>query len=214
MTTLVRYRIEDGVGYLTLADPDRRNALSAGLVEQALEAHQAFVGADVAVGVLSAEGKVFCAGGDLKEKRVPGVPPSGVKLVDAFAASPLLWIAAVGGGALGAGIQLATNCARIVMSDEAWMCVPEFVHGRYPRPVVAALAEIIGARRAMRLMMTGERLDAAEAVRIGLAERVVPAADLETAAAEEAMALAKIPAETVALARNAWVARFGARPAM
>lgn len=211
MTTLVRSRIAEGVGYLTLADPDRRNALSAGLVEEALGAQQAFIDAGVLVGVLSAEGKIFCAGGDLKEKRVPGVPPSGVKLVDAFAASPLLWTAAVGGGVLGAGIQLATNCARVVLSDEAWLCVPEFTHGRYPRPVVAALAGIIGPRRAMRLMMTGERVHAAEAVRIGLAERVVPAAELEAAVAEEAVALAKLPPEALALAREGWNARFGAR---
>jgi len=212
MEPLVKYRIEDGVGYLTLADPARRNALTADLVEQALAAHQAFTDAGVLVGVLAAEGPVFCAGGDIKEKRIPGVPPSGVRLVDTINASPLLWIAAVGGPALGAGIQLVTGAARIIMAEDAWFAVPEFVHGRYPRPVVAALAEIIGARRAMRLMMTGEKVTAEEAVRLGLAERVVPAADLASAAAEEALATAKLPAETLTAARDAWNVRFGARP--
>ncbi len=212
MQQLVKYRIEDGVGYLTLADPARRNALTAGLVQQALAAHQAFVDAGVLVGVLAAEGPVFCAGGDLKAKRIPGVPPAGVTLIERFEASPLLWIAALAGPALGAGIQLATAAARVVLAEDAWFAVPEFVHGRYPRPVVAALAEIIGARRTMRLMMTGERVDAAEAVRIGLAERVVPAADLGTTVAEEALALSTLPPETLTAARDAWHVRFGTRP--
>lgn len=214
MEPLVKYRIEDGVGYLTLADPARRNALTAELVEQALAAHQAFVDAGVLVGVLAAEGPVFCAGGDLKAKRIPGVPPAGVTLIERFEASPLLWIAALGGPALGAGIQLATAAARVVLAEDAWFAVPEFAHGRYPRPVVAALAEIIGARRTMRLMMTGEKVDAAEAVRIGLAERVVRAADLGKTVAEEALALSKLPPETLTAARDAWHVRFGTRPSV
>lgn len=212
MDQLIRHRIEDGVGYLTLADPDRRNAMTADLVDQALAAHQALADAGARVGVLAAEGPVFCAGGDLKAKRVPGVPPAGVTLIDTFTASPLLWIAAVSGPVLGAGIQLAATAARIVAADDAWFCLPEFVHGRYPRPVVAALAEIIGPRRAMRMMMTGEKVPAEEAVRIGLAERAVPAADLPKAVAEEARALAALPPQALEAARDAWHARFGTRP--
>ena len=212
MDPFIKHRVEDGVGYLTLADPARRNAMTADLVGQALAAHQALADAGARVGVLAAEGPVFCAGGDLKAKRVPGVPPAGVTLIDTFTASPLLWIAAVSGPALGAGIQLAATAARIVIADDAWFCVPEFRHGRYPRPVVAALAEIIGPRRAMRMMMTGEKVPAAEAVRIGLAERAVPAADLAKTVAEEARALAELPPQALEAARDAWHVRFGTRP--
>jgi enoyl-CoA hydratase len=213
MGTFVTSRIEDGVGYLTLADPRRRNAMTADIVDEALAVLQQFADAGLKVGVLNAEGPVFSAGGDLKAKRVPGVPPAGVRLIQGFEDSPLLWFAAVEGPAFGAALHLLSTCPRVVMSSEAYFAIPEFIHGRFPRPIVAALAEVIGPRRALRLAMTGERLEAAQALEMGLVESVVePGLALKTAT-EEAIAFAKIPAEALDNGRLAWGTRLETRQA-
>lgn len=213
-TTVVRVEIKDGVGHLTLDLPERRNAMTAELVDEAITAHDSFARDGVRVGLLSSTGPVFSAGGDLKAPRIPGVPPAGVRLIDTFDASPMLWVAAVHGPAFGAGIQLLTTCTTVVMADDAYLAVPELVHGRYPRPVVAALAEVIGPRRAMRMATSGERMSAAEAYRLGLVEYVVPAADLASFAWERAVSLASIDQANNALrlANEGWRSRLGTRP--
>ncbi|MDK1361695.1 enoyl-CoA hydratase/isomerase family protein [Arthrobacter sp. zg-Y1219] len=213
MGTFVESRIEEGVGYLTLADPDRRNAMTADIVDEALAVLQEFADAGLKVGVLSARGPVFCAGGDLKAKRIPGVPPAGVRLIDAFETSPLLWFAAVEGPALGAALHLLSTCPRVVVSSSAWFAVPEFLHGRFPRPIVAALAEVIGPRRAMRLAMTGERLTAEQALDLGFVESVVEPGQALKTAAEEAMAFAKLNTESLENGRLGWSTRLETRKA-
>lgn len=209
--TKIEWSVEDGIARFRLTDPDRRNALGPDLVEQALDGLAQIEQQGAKVGVLSAEGPVFTAGGDLKEKRVPGVPPSGVKLIDAFDRSPVLWHAAVHAPVLGAGLQLLSSCARVVMSDEAFLMLPEFPHGRWPRPVAQAIAPQIGARRAMRVTMTGEKITAAAALELGLVERVVPAADLMSAVDEEVAKVAVVDPAQLDIAINAWLTRFETR---
>lgn len=211
---MVRAEIAEGVGHLVLDLPERRNAMTAELVDAAIAAHDDFVRSGVQVGLLSSVGPVFSAGGDIKAKRVPGVPPAGVRLIDTFDASPILWVAAVHGPAFGAALQLLTTCVTVVMAEDAYLAVPELVHGRYPRPVVAALAEVIGPRRAMRMATSGERMSADEAYRLGLVEYVVPAADLDQVARERAVALAGIDPsnDALTLANEGWRSRLGTRP--
>lgn len=213
-TSVVRAEIAEGVGHLVLDLPERRNAMTAELVDAAIAAHDDFVRSGVKVGLLSSVGPVFSAGGDIKAKRIPGVPPAGVRLIDTFDASPILWVAAVHGPAFGAALQLLTTCVTVVMADDAYLAVPELVHGRYPRPVVAALAEVIGPRRAMRMATSGERMSAEEAYRLGLVEYVVPAADLDQFARERAVALAGIDQsnDALTLANEGWRSRLGTRP--
>lgn len=211
MGSYVRSRVQDGVGYLTLADPERRNAMTADLVDEALEVHREFAEQGLKVGVLNAVGTVFCAGGDLKAKRVPGVPPAGVHLIEAFETSPLMWIASVHGPALGAALHLISTCPRAILSASAWLAIPELIHGRYPRPILAELAESIGPRRALRLAMTGERLSAQDALALGLIERVVAPEELEGETIAEAQALNAIKPDALDLAREAWRSRLGLR---
>lgn len=213
MGNFVTHRIEDGVGYLTLADPARRNAMTQDMVDEALAVLQEFADAGLKVGVLDAQGPVFCAGGDLKAKRIPGVPPAGVRLIQGFDDSPLLWFAAVEAPALGAALHMLSTCPRVIMSSTAWLSIPEFLHGRFPRPIVAALAQIIGPRKALRLAMTGERVSADEALELGLIEAVVePGSALETAS-REARALAQINAEALDNGRLSWNTRLETRTA-
>lgn len=210
---VVIHEVVDGVGLLTLDLPEKRNAMTKELVDQAIAAHDALVEAGVAVAVLAANGPVFSAGGDLKEPRVPGVPPSGVRLIETFDASPILWVAAVHAPAFGAAIQLLTACSTIVMSEETYVAVPELLHGTYPRPVLNAIAEVIGPRRAFRMATTGERMPAAEALRLGLVEHVVPAAEVSDFARQQASALAGIDTSrnALSLAADGWRSRLGTR---
>lgn len=213
MGKFVNHRIEDGVGYLTLADPARRNAMTQDIVDEALAVLQEFADAGLKVGVLDAQGPVFCAGGDLKAKRIPGVPPAGVRLIQGFDDSPLLWFAAVEAPALGAALHMLSTCPRVIMSSTAWLSIPEFLHGRFPRPIVAALAEIIGPRKAFRMAMTGERVSAEQALELGLIESVVePGTALETAS-REATALAQINVEALDNGRLSWNTRLETRTA-
>lgn len=207
----VTSRIEDGIGYLTFNDPRRRNAMTQDLVDQALEALREFAEAGIKVGVLDARGPVFCAGGDLKAKRIPGVSPAGVHLIQAFEDSPLLWFAAVEGPAFGAALHLLSTCPHIAMSSEAWFAIPELLHGRFPRPIVAALAEVIGPRRALRMAMTGEKVDAGLAREWGLVESVTDPGQALARATELATTFAALPEETLDNARLSWGSRLETR---
>jgi enoyl-CoA hydratase/carnithine racemase len=123
-------------------------------------------------------------------------------------------VAAVHAPVFGAGLQLLTTCPTVVMAEEAFFCVPELGHNRYPRPVLAALAEVIGPRRAFRMATTGEKMPAEEAYRIGLVEHVVPAERLMSFAAERAAALAGVDesvADALTLASEGWRNRLGTR---
>lgn len=210
---VVTHEVVDGVGLLTLNLPEKRNAMTKELVDQALAVHDDFVAAGVRVAVLSSRGSVFSAGGDLKEPRVPGVPPSGVRLVDTFDTSPILWVAAVQAPAYGAALQLLTRISTVVMAEEAFFALPEMLHGRYPRAIVNAVAEVIGPRRAFRMATTAERMSAAEALRLGLVEHVVPAEELAGFALDLARKLAAIdPAhQALELATEGWRTRLGTR---
>lgn len=213
--TVVQAQVVDGVGQLVLDLPERRNAMTAELVDAAIAAHDAFVAGGIKVGLLCANGPVFSAGGDVKAKRVPGVPPAGVRLIDTFDSSPILWVAAVHAPAFGAALHLLSTCPTVVMAEDAWFCVPELLHNRYPRPVVAALAEVIGPRRAFRMATTGEKMPAAEAFRLGLVEHVVPGDQLTEFAWARARALAGIDesvADALTLANEGWRSRIGTRP--
>lgn len=207
MTAVVRCDYADGVGTVVLADRDQHNVLTRHLVDELIAAEARLAEAEVAVAVLAAEGPAWCGGGDFKAKRVPGQPPAALELFAALENSSILWLAAIGAPALGVGINLAILCPRVLMADDAWMAVPGWSEGRFPGPLTAELGRIVGDRRALHLAMTEERIDAGECVCIGLADEVVPRADLMTRAHDQARALMTAPPELRAAARQAWAVR-------
>lgn len=207
MTAIVHSSCADAVGTVVLADLAEENALTRALVDDVIAAERSLVEAGASVGILAAEGPAWCSGGDFKAKRVPGQPPAALELFAALEESPIMWLAAIGAPALGVGINLAVVCPRVLIADDAWMAVPGWSEGRFPGPLTALLGRIVGDRRALRLAMTEERVDAAECVRIGLADEVVAAADLMDAALAQAQALAAVDPALRAAARAAWSAR-------
>lgn len=185
---------------IRLHRPDKRNALSSHMLQQLLAAMEAAAAADdVRTVVLTGSGSTFCAGADINEfrdslaGRVPDVYEDGRWLVRLFQLGdayekPL--IAAVNGAALGGGVGLVAMCHFAVAADTAKLGATELRIGMFPMVIFPALARALGERRAMELSLTARIFDAAEAERIGLVQRVVPAAELHTAVSEVARTMA------------------------
>lgn len=165
---------------------------------------------DTRAAVLAAAGPVFCAGADLKEKAAtpaPGGRARSNRLIGEGFFSVLDGvkpvIAAVQGGALGAGFVLAACCDVIIASDQAFFAMPEIDVGQGGG--ASFLQRILPAPIMRRMMLTGERVPAGELYRLGAVQQVVPAADLMPSA----MALAETIAAKPPAAVRAIRASFG-----
>jgi enoyl-CoA hydratase/carnithine racemase len=181
----------DGIATVTLNRPDRMNAVNMAALAALREAIEAlYVDREVrAVIVTGAGDKAFCAGADLKERA--GMSPDQVRLflkhirgvMDDLENLPKPVIAAVNGLALGGGTELALACDLRVAADTATMGLTETTLAIIPGAGgTQRLPRLVGKGRAKELIFTGRRVDAAEAMAIGLVEQVVPAAELMTAA--------------------------------
>ena len=209
MTELVLSDTEDGVRTLTLNRPEKLNALSTPLVE-ALSAELSSAGDDPAVRVvvLAGAGRSFCAGYDLDEES-PGTDRemrSGLahlldRLLEVFD-HPKPIVARVQGHCLAGGCDLMMMCDLVVAADDAVFGQPEI---RFGSAIVAhVLPWLVGARRAKELVLTGfERVDAPTAREIGLVNRVVPLADLESQTMALARQLAVVDPDVMSLTKRA-----------
>ena len=184
------------VARITLNRPDKRNPIGPQLCGELVHALAA-VKEDPRVGcvLLGAAGKVFSAGGDLGQlagQAAPSVSPA--SLPQLFAAMHGLGkpiVAAVQGHALAGGLGLVVACDLVVASEAAEFGTTEINLGLWPMMITAEIVRSVGRKKALELMLTGERISAAEAQRIGLVNRVVPADRLEAEATTLAEALAK-----------------------
>jgi enoyl-CoA hydratase/carnithine racemase len=171
---------------------------------------------DVRVVIVRGEGRAFSAGLDLSVARgdgdsslpaLAGLSPTECAeriagFQDAFTwlrRPSLLTIAAVQGHAIGAGFQLALNCDFRILADDARFSMAEVTLGLVPDlGGTKRLTELVGVSRALEICVTGRRIAADEADRIGLATAVVPAADLAGAVAEIKALLAGAPQRSYA----------------
>lgn len=172
---------KDGaVGVITLNRPQALNALSYGLVKDLSLAMQALdQNAEVRVIIVTGGEKVFAAGADIKEMAERG--PFDELIQERLAyrdkinkiSKPV--IAAVNGFALGGGCELAMSCDIIVAAESARFGQPEVNLGIIPGSGgTQRLTRVLGKHRAMELILTGDMLNAADAERLGLVNRVVP----------------------------------------
>jgi methylglutaconyl-CoA hydratase len=178
--------------WITLSRPDAANALSRALVNE-LGAVVARLAGDSSLraAVVTGAGKTFCAGADLKERLE--MSPDEVRVfleelgatLNALAALPCPTIAVLNGAAFGGGLELALACDIRIAAEGAAMGLVEARLGIIPGAGgTQRLSRIIGVARAKELILTGRRIDAEIARDLGLLARVVPAADLEAAAAD------------------------------
>ncbi len=200
---LVSRETADGVATLTLNRPDRRNALSAGLIEAL---HTAFDAVDadpaVAVVVLTGAGPAFCAGGDLSD----GLGGEGLlashrargRFGDLLARLPKLRppvIAAVNGDALGGGLGLAVGCDLAIADPAARLGTPEIRLGLFPMVILAVLQRNVPRKALMELILDGGKVDAAQAAALGMINRTsAPGAALDEARALAARLASRSPA--------------------
>ncbi len=210
MADAVRLEVEEGVATIRLDRPPM-NALDVA-AQEGLRAVSAEVGGrtDVRAVVLYGGPKVFAAGADVKEMAAMSyqdmVARAGL-LQSAFAAVariPQPVIAAVTGYALGGGCELALCADLRVAGENAKLGQPEVLLGIIPGAGgTQRLPRLVGASRAKELIYTGRFVGAEEALRIGLVDRVVPAADVYTAARDLAAQLARGPALALRAAKEA-----------
>ena len=182
----IRVEAAEGIGRITLARPEKKNALDEQAARELSAALDDFVSdGGVRVVLLAADGKDFCAGADLEAlERALGVDPE-AQLRDARALGnvfeamrrlPQPVVGAVRGRALAGGAGLATACDIVVASDDARFGYPEVGVGFVPAMVMTMLRRTMGEKRAFDLVATGRVIDAHEALALGLVSRVSPAA--------------------------------------
>jgi enoyl-CoA hydratase len=195
----VRVERDGAVTVVTIDRPSRRNAVDRVTADALAEAFRAFDGdPDARIGVLTGGGGTFCAGADLKAM-TEGTPnrvaddgdgPMGPSRM--LLSKPV--IAAIEGHAVAGGLELALWCDLRVAADDAVLGV--FCR-RWGVPLIDGgtirLPRLIGLSRALDLILTGRAVDAAEALAIGLINRVVPRGEALAAAVRLARDLAELP---------------------
>lgn len=211
----ILYEVTDRVGVITLNRPEVMNAFGGTMREDLLKLlQQAEADKSVRCVVITGAGKAFCAGGDIASMAdmqarndataVPQRMKIGAQVVNLIRSMAKPVIAAVNGAAAGAGVNLALACdmrfaaesARFSESFVKIALVPDW-GGTY------LLTQLVGTAKAMELMMTGDRIDVAEALRIGILNRVIPDNTFRDEVLTFALRLASGPANTLAHIKRA-----------
>jgi 2-(1,2-epoxy-1,2-dihydrophenyl)acetyl-CoA isomerase len=218
----VQRRLEDGVLWITLNRPDAGNAMTVAMRNQIIEwLEHASIDASVRAVVLTGRGeKGFCTGADLREARPPLERPAGApgmivgdaartiqrgfqRLITSILDCEKPVIAGVNGTAAGGGMHLALASDLVIMAEEA-----RFISVFVRRAILPdaggpyLLTRLVGPQKAKELFFFGDDVPAAEAESIGLANKVVPRAELEKELGEWAGRLAKMPTRAIAFAKR------------
>lgn len=190
MATEYQHLLVDRTGdtvRITMNRPDRRNALSAGHLEELLAAFRAAGESDATGIVLAGNGSVFSAGHDFADvaaRDLVGVRELLVlctEVMRTIEAVPQVVVARVHGLATAAGCQLVASCDLAVAAESAGFALPGGKGGWFCHTPAVPVARAVGRKRLMELALTGDPVDAATAVDWGLINRAVPDADLDTA---------------------------------
>ena len=214
MSDIVKYEQHDSVAIITLFRPESMNAfdteLRAAVVEAFAKAH---ADDSVRVVVFTGEGRCFSAGADLKagiERDVSEILQVEYRpVLEAIAEIPKPVIAAVPGSAAGIGLSMALHCDLLIMADNAFLLSPFTTISLVPDGGLNwLLVRQLGYRRAFQLSVESERIPADRCVELGLANKAVPAEQLQSAALEWAQTLAE--RAPLSLAATKKVMRFAA----
>ncbi|MTI17343.1 enoyl-CoA hydratase [Rhodobacteraceae bacterium RKSG542] len=214
---LVATLVHNGVKRIVMQRPERMNALSLDMMA-ALKAELLSAAEDpeVRVVLLGAEGKVFCAGHDLKELTAARAEEDGGKafylktfeqcadLMQTIVNLPVPVIAVVTGVATAAGCQLVATCDLAIATDNATFCTPGVNIGLFCSTPMVALTRSASPKQAMEMLLTGESIDASTAKDFGLINRIVPRDYLETVVQKYAETIAAKSALTVKIGKEAF----------
>ncbi|MCH8986483.1 MAG: enoyl-CoA hydratase [Acidobacteria bacterium] len=208
----IRLDIEGSIATITLARPEKRNALSLDLMRLMLKTLEN-VPAEAGVVVLTGEGKAFSAGHDMTEMMDR---PDGY-YAELFDTSRNMMravrnlrqpvIAKVQGIATAAGCQLVASCDLAVAADTAWFATPGVQIGLFCHTPLVPVSRAVGRKRAMYMLLTGEPINAATAVDWGLINEAVPADQLDAAVTEIAEKILRYSKNTIALGKSTYHAQ-------
>ena len=175
--TVVIYRGGDGAE-IVLDRPEKLNAMNMALVQDLDQAVAAVVDDPPEIVVVRGAGRAFCAGLDLDMLGTEGMPalfyPLQERAFRALEGLDRIVVAQIQGYCLGGGLQLALACDIRIVSDDAVLGLPAALEGLPPGMAPWRLPRFIGLGRAMRLAIGGDRIGAAEALALGLADHVLP----------------------------------------
>lgn len=202
----------DGIATLTLNRPAARNSLSSGMMA-AVQGELDAIAGDPAVKavVIAANGSAFSAGHDLKEIRAnrdrdfqERLMAQCSRMMTAIVRLPKPVIARVHATATAAGCQLVASCDLAVAAEDARFATPGVNIGLFCSTPMVALSRNVTRKHAMEMLLTGDMIDAATAERIGLVNRVVPAAELDAATYGIAEKIASKSPLTLAIGKEAF----------
>ncbi len=201
----IQFDVSDGVARLTLNKPPL-NVLDIAMMREINAALEDVGDAKVLVFQAAEGSKAFSAGVDISDHTADKVDEMIevfhriFRLLDELEAPT---VAVVGGAALGGGCELALFCDMIVASEKASFGQPEIQVGVFPPVAAVALPEIVGPKKAMEMVLIGDRIRAAEAQSLGLVNQVVPPEELQAAADEFVGKLAKLSGAVLRLTKRA-----------
>jgi cyclohexa-1,5-dienecarbonyl-CoA hydratase len=204
----IRFRIDERVARITFARPPLNVFNIAMMREMGAALNECLAQRDLAAIVFDAtpESRAFSAGVAVEEH----VPETVFQMLDSFHSVFRLLaqisrpvIALVDGPALGGGCELVAACDIVIASERARFGQPEIKLGVFPPVAAILLPRIIGEKRARELIMLGDMIDAAEALRLGLVNYVVPAAELEPRLRNVLAKLRDLSAAALAMTRRA-----------
>ena len=209
------YEMKDGIATLTLNRPERLNALGGTLRQDLFDAvTRAGADPEVRVMVMTGAGKGFCSGGDVKamgeakagqreRPLIEKIAPGRDRTLLAMREAPQPIIAAVNGAAAGAGMNLALGCDIRIASTAAKFTQAFVKRGLHPDwGGTYFLPRVVGMAKACEMIFTGEVIDAAEALRLGIVSRVVAPEELLPTAYEVARRIAAGPPVAIRLAKR------------
>lgn len=216
----ITVRREGNIATITLNRPERLNAVNWNMYQELVEAlDDCDYDDDIRAVVITGAGRAFCSGEDLKgffqdaNTRIPKgdklATDGYIRLCKALLDLPKPVIAAINGHALGVGFELCLACDFRIASENATFAFPLVLRGLAAFTVL--LPRYVGITKATEMLLLGERIDAREAERLGIVNRVVPAEQLEDAAKELAAKLAKGATKAMGLLKKALNQGFAAK---
>ncbi len=203
----VLFSVSEGVATVTLNRPESRNALNLEMCNELISVSQEInSNKEIKLVLVRANGPVFCAGADLKERQgmtealVRERRMKGFAAYAALEALPMPAIAVVQGPAVGSGCEIAGACDFIVATPDASFRTPEALRGTVG--ATQRLPRVLGKRLAKDMMFTGRTLSAGEAREAGLVSRLVSLSDLESTLEEIKKTILDAPSQSLRLAKR------------
>ncbi len=205
------FSTEESIALVTMNRPQRRNALSLGLMQEMIDCiGQIGSRSDLRAVILAANGKVFSSGHDLSE--LVGREMNDyqrlfclcTELMEKLQSIPQPVIAEVQGIATAAGCQLVATCDLAIASEDAAFATPGVRIGLFCTTPMVALSRVVGRKRALEMLFTGEPIDAHTAADWGLVNRVVGAGRLRAETLKLAGRIAAASGSVIALGKQAY----------